>query len=157
MSHLCLAALLSLAPVGAHAEEPASCLVPGPGADGKGCAGAYKKVTDGFVEGTKAWDAWVAQAASQVDAAADKVAKAEDAIKDNEAAITKLKLERSKDAKLKLAELNKANKQLWKDHETASREQDVLCKGFSKAASMKLKELLADLTKRLQEAQKAAQ
>lgn len=137
-------------------EAPkASCLVSGPAAETVGCAGAYQKVSDGFLEGYKAMDAWVASASGQVSASAEKVEKIEDQIKENESSVTKLKLERSKEAKLKLKELDKANKVLWKELDAARREQDALCKGFSRAASAKVKELVADVTKRLTEAQKA--
>lgn len=140
----------------AAAEAPkAACLVSGPAAESVGCAGAYQKVSDGFLEGYKAMDAWVASASGQVSASAEKVGKIEDQIKENESSVTKLKLDRSKDAKLKLKELDKANKVLWRELEAARREQDALCKGFTRAAAAKVKELLADVTKRLAEAQKA--
>lgn len=140
------------------AEAPkAACLVSGPATEAVGCAGAYQKVSDGFLEGYKAMDAWVASASGQVSASAEKVEKIEDQIKENESSVTKLKLDRSKDAKLKLKELDKANKALWRELEAARREQDALCKGFSRSSATKVKELVADVTKRLTEAQKAAQ
>ena len=140
----------------AAAEAPkASCLVPGPAAESIGCAGAYQKVSEGFLDGYKAMDAWVGQASGQVSASAEKVEKIEDQIKDNESSVTKLKLDRSKDAKLKLKELDKANKALWRELEAARKEQDALCKGFTRAAAAKVKELVADVTKRLAEAQKS--
>lgn len=141
--------------VKAAAAPKASCLVSGPAAEAVGCAGAYQKVSDGFLDGYKAMDAWVGEASAQVSASAEKVAKIEEQIKTNESSVTTLKLDRSKDAKLKLKELDKANKQLWKELDAARREQDALCKGFARASAAKVKELTTDITKRLTEAQKA--
>lgn len=139
----------------AAAAPKASCLVSGPGAKAVGCAGSYQKVSDGFLEGYRAMDAWVAAASEQVSASAEKVEKLEDQIKANESEVTGLKLQRSKEAKAKLKELDKANRQLWKDLDAARREQDAICKGFTRAAAAKVKELTADISKRLSEAQKA--
>lgn len=133
----------------------AACLVSGPGAETVGCAGAYQKVSDGFLDGYKAMDAWVGSASAQVSASADKVGKIEDQIKENESSVTGLKLQRSKEAKLKLKELDKANRALWKELDAARREQDALCRGFSRAAAAKVKELTLDVSKRLSEAQKS--
>ncbi len=44
---------------------------------------------------------------------------------------------------------------LWKELDAARREQDALCKGFTRAASAKVKELVSDVTKLLSEAQKS--
>lgn len=168
-----LAGLMTLAAAAAFAEEAAlpglkaedapaaapakdSCLVPGPGAAAAGCAGAYQRVSDGFLEGYKAMDAWVGSASAQVAGSAEKVAGIEKSIRDNESQVTGLKLQRTKDAKAKLKELDKANRALWKELDAARREQDALCKGFTRAAAAKVKELVADVQKRLSEAQKAA-
>lgn len=141
----------------AAAAEPKApaCLVSGPAADGKGCAGAYSKVSDGFLSGYKAMDAWVGEASAQVAASAEKVDQIEKSIRDNESEVTGLKLQRSKEAKAKLKELDKSNKTLWRELEAARREQDALCKGLSRAAAAKVKELTLDVTKRLTEAQKS--
>ena len=138
----------------AEPKAPA-CLVSGPAAEGTGCAGAYKAVSEGFLNGYKAMDAWVAESSAQVAASAEKVEAIEKSIRDNESQVTGLKLQRSKEAKAKLKELGQANKGLWKDLDAARREQDALCKGFSRAAAAKVKELTLDVSKRLSEAQKA--
>ncbi|TPW20757.1 MAG: hypothetical protein FD126_1357 [Elusimicrobia bacterium] len=118
----------------AAAEAPkAACLVSGPAAKSVGCAGSYQKVSDGF----------------------EKVETIENQIKTNESEVTGLKLQRSKEAKAKLKELDKANRVLWKELDAARREQDALCKGFTRAASAKVKELVSDVTKLLSEAQKS--
>lgn len=142
------------APPAAEPKAPA-CLVSGPGAEGKGCAGAYKSVSEGFLDGYKAMDAWVGEASGQVAASADKVEAIEKSIRDNESQVTGLKLQRSKEAKAKLKELDKANKGLWRELDAARREQDALCRGFSRAAAAKVKELTLDVSKRLSEAQKS--
>jgi hypothetical protein len=142
------------APPAAEPKAP-PCLVSGPAAEGKGCAGAYKAVSEGFLGGYKAMEAWVAESSAQVAASAEKVEAIEKSIRDNESQVTGLKLQRSKEAKAKLKELDKANKGLWRELDAARREQDSLCKGLSRAAAAKVKELTLDVSKRLSEAQKA--
>jgi hypothetical protein len=140
------------------AEKPApACLLTGPAAAGVGCTKAYRALADGYLEAYKTMDSWLAQAASEASAQTEHVAKLEQVVRDNEAAMTGLKLDRSKEAKLKLKELDKANKQAWKELEDARKTEATLCKGFARSAAQKVKELTAGLAQKLADAQKAGQ
>ncbi|MBI3299662.1 MAG: hypothetical protein HYZ75_15965 [Elusimicrobia bacterium] len=141
----------------APANAEASCLVPGPGTAGQGCAGAYRVVADAYLAAYKAMDAWLSAASFEVSGAAERVNKLEQAVRDNESTMTALKLDRSKDAKNKLRELDKTNKSLWKDLRTARAAQAVVCKGFSRSAAQKVKDLGSDLNAKLMQAQKKGQ
>ena len=147
----------ALEPTASDAKPEAACLVPGPGNAGTGCAGAYRVVADAYLNAYKAMDSWLSAASFEVSGAADRVNKLEQSVRDNEAAMTALKLDRSKDAKNKLRELDKTNKQLWKDLEAARAAQATICKGFSKSAAQKVKDLGVDINAKLMQAQKAGQ
>lgn len=150
------------APAAPAAEKPAAppapaCLLTGPAAAGLGCTKAYRALADGYLEAYKAMDSWLAQAASEASAQTEHVAKLEQVVRENEAQMTGLKLDRSKEAKLKLKELDKANKQAWKELEDARKTEAALCKGFARSAAQRVKELNAGLAQKLADAQKAGQ
>lgn len=134
---------------------PVPCLLSGPMADGEGCAGYYRKVAEGYLEAYKAMDAWLSAASAEVSGAEETVKKFEQSVRENETAMTALKLDRSKEAKLKLRELDKANKQIWRELEAARANQAAVCKGLSRSAAQKVKDLTLDLTQRLAQAQKS--
>jgi hypothetical protein len=136
---------------------PAACLVTGPAADLIGCVKAYKTLSDGYLEAYKAVDRWLAGLSSEMKGAADRIADMEAKVAESEAAVTKLKLDRSKDAKLKLKELELANKKLWAELEAARKDEETRCKGFAREAATKVKEINLDITARLAAAGKAAQ
>ncbi len=139
------------------APTPPVCLLNGPAAAGVGCTKAYRALADAYLDAYKSLDAWLAQASSEASAQTDHVAKLEQGVRDNEAAMTGLKLDRSKEAKARLKELDKANKQAWKELEDARRTEATLCKGFARSAAQKVKELNAGLAQTLAQAQKAGQ
>lgn len=141
----------------AKAAPPAACLVDGPAADLVGCVGAYKTLSDGYLEAYKAVDRWLAGLSSEMKSAADRIADMEAKVAESEAGVTKLKLDRSKDSKLKLKELELANKKLWVELEAARKDEEVRCKGFAREAAAKVKEINLDITARLAAAGKAAQ
>lgn len=132
-----------------------TCLVKAGAGKDAGCAANYRPVADAYLSGYKAMDGWIAGASAQVAGAEEKVVKAEGAVRENETAMTALKLDRSKDAKAKLKDLSVQNKQLWKDLEAARREQAAVCKNFKREVMQKVKELNAAVGAALTEAQKA--
>lgn len=146
------------APVTApKAEAPATCLLNGPAADTVGCVKAYKTLADGYLEAYKAVDRWLAGISSEMKGAADRIADMEAKVAESEGAVTKLKLDRSKDAKLKLKDLDITNKKLWVELEAARKDEETRCKGFAREAAQKVKDINLDITARLAAAGKAAQ
>lgn len=139
------------------AAPPAACLLNGPATEGVGCVKAYKTLADGYLEAYKAVDRWLAGLSSEMKSAADRISDMEAKVAESEAAVTKLKLDRSKEAKLKLKELEMANKKLWVELEAARKDEETRCKGFAREAATKVKEINLDITARLTAAGKAAQ
>ena len=132
-----------------------TCLVKAGDGKDAGCAANYRPVADSFLAGYKGMDAWIAEAGKQVAAAAGKVEELTKKVRDNETEMTTLKLDSSKAAKAKLKDLSVQNKQLWKDLETARRDQAAVCKNFKREVMQKVKELNAAVGAALTEAQKA--
>ncbi|TPW19556.1 MAG: hypothetical protein FD126_2571, partial [Elusimicrobia bacterium] len=131
------------------AKAAPACLLNGPAAEAVGCVKAYKTLADGYLEAYKAVDRWLAGLSSEMKNAADRIADMEAKVSESEGAVTKLKLDRSKEAKLKLKELEVANKKLWVELEAARKDEETRCKGFAREAATKVKEINVDLTARL--------
>ncbi|TBR18072.1 hypothetical protein EPO15_15565 [bacterium] len=141
----------------AKAEPAAACLLNGPAADTVGCVKAYKTLADGYLEAYKAVDRWLAGISSEMKGAADRIADLEAKVAESEGAVTKLKLDRSKDAKLRLKDLDVANKKLWAELEAARKDEETRCKAFAREAAQKVKDINVDITARLTAAGKAVQ
>ena len=94
-------------------------------------------------------DRWLAGLSTEMKNAADRIADMEAKVAESEGAVTKLKLDRSKEAKLKLKDLEMANKKLWVELEAARKDEETRCKGFAREAAAKVKEINLDITNRL--------
>jgi hypothetical protein len=153
-----VAAPVAAKPAPAAKAEPApACVLPGTTADAVGCMKPYKALADGYLEGWKAMDRWLAGLSAEMKNTADRIAALEAKVAESEAAVTKLKLDRSKEAKARLKELDAANKKLWTELEAARKDEETRCKAVAREAATKVKEIGLDIQARLSAAGKAAQ
>ena len=115
----------------------------------EGCSASFQTLADGYREAHERMQKWVYEASDQAAAVAKREAVLQEKIQQNEAAMTRLKLEWSKEAKAKLKELARENKELWRELEGVRKERKVLCRGLYTAAEQKVKELSAQMKERL--------
>lgn len=113
------------------------------------CAKAFVPLAEGY---KKAYDdamRWIQQVDEQTAAADAKVNGLQETVEKNEALITKLKIEDTKESKLRARDLARENKQLWADLSAARKERTAKCAAFSKAAAQLNKEIAAEISARL--------
>ncbi|MFA6093124.1 MAG: hypothetical protein WCU88_08370 [Elusimicrobiota bacterium] len=118
-----------------------------------GCAQCVKPLLDSYKEAVADMEKWTRDVDAQTAAAEDAVKQLQEQIQENEAAITKLKLENSKDAKTRSKELAKENKRLWSELEAARKAKAALCKQFARDASQKVREYSTDISAQLKTVQ----
>jgi uncharacterized phage infection (PIP) family protein YhgE len=106
-------------------------------------AESYKKAYDGMQK-------WIAQVDDKTSAVNAKIDKLQEQIQQNEASITKLKLEGGKQAAARGRELDKENKRLWTALSAARKEKSALCSGFSRDTAAMVKLNSADINEKLQ-------
>ncbi|MFA5138831.1 MAG: hypothetical protein WC728_06305 [Elusimicrobiota bacterium] len=105
-----------------------------------GCAQSLQAVTDAYKAAYEGFQKWTEDSSARVSGLQAKSEEMRGKIQENEAAITKLKLDGSKAAKAKLKELEKENKGLWKSNEGIEKQKKALCGEISKATAQKVKE-----------------
>lgn len=118
-----------------------------------GCADCVKPLVEGYKGILTDLEKWIAEVNTQTAAAEETVQKLNQQIKENEAAITKLKLEDGKDAKNRAKELSRENKRLWGELEAARKAKAALCKQFSREASQKVRQYNTDISENLKAVQ----
>lgn len=129
------------APKPEGAQEPASCAKAlAPLADG------YKKAYDDLTQ-------WLREVDARTAAAEAKVLKLQEAVKQNEAEITSLRLADDPASRERLRTLTGADDRAWRDLREARREKERLCAEFSKAAALKVREYSEDIQGRLRDVQ----
>jgi len=112
----------------AAAAEPAKEL--------SACAKSFVPLSDTYKAAYDDMQKWIAQIDTQTSAAADKVAKLQTEIEQNEAAITQAKLANDSS---KTKDLQKQNKKLYDDFNAAKKDLAGACSKFAKDASDKVK------------------
>ncbi len=139
------------APEGAPRELKEACPEPAKPEERKleGCSARFQTLADGYREAHESMRKWVYEASDQAAAVARRESVLQEKIQQNEAAMTRLKLEWSKEAKAKLKELARENKELWRELEGVRKERKVLCRALYTAAEQKVKELSAQMKERL--------
>ncbi|MEK7743518.1 MAG: hypothetical protein AAB578_03945 [Elusimicrobiota bacterium] len=139
------------APEGAPPEPKTDCPEPAKPEERKleGCSARFQTLADGYREAHESMRKWMYEASDKAAAVAKREAVLQEKIQRNEAAMTRLKLEWSKEAKAKLKELARENKELWRELEGVRKERKVLCRGLYTAAEQKVKELSAQMKERL--------
>ena len=121
----------------APAKDAAPAKAAAPAKEMSACAKTYSPLVDSYAKAHADMDAWVKKVDADTSAASEKTAKMQAQIQENEAAITKAKIDKD-DAKAK--SLAKANKQIWADFNTAKKAQDKACAGFAKEAADHVKQ-----------------
>ncbi len=139
------------APEGAPREQQAACPEPAKPEERKleGCSARFQSLADEYREAQESMQKWVYEASDQAAAVARRESVLQEKIQQNEAAMTRLKLEWSKEAKAKLKELGKENKELWRELEGVRKERKALCRALYAAAEQKVKDLSAQMKERL--------
>lgn len=109
-------------------------------------ADAYQAAADGIRR-------WANEESDAFAAADESVKKLQDHIQDNEAAMTKLKFENTKESRARMKDLAKDNKQLWRDLNAAKAERASLSRSLSKTAVQKVREYGDQVKRTLAEVQ----
>jgi len=117
------------------------------------CAQPLVPLAEAYREAYESMQRWIREASDQTAAADERVKRLQAQIQDNEAVITKLKFEDTKENRARIKDLAKDNKQLWKDLDAARREKAALCRALSKTAGQKVRELSDAVRERLKEVQ----
>ncbi|HAM36132.1 MAG TPA: hypothetical protein DEB40_02620 [Elusimicrobia bacterium] len=118
------------------------------------CAQHLTPLADGYRQAYERMRQWMREISDRTTAADEKVKSIQTKIQDNEATITKLKVEAPKANKSRIKDLSRDNKQLWKDLEAAKKETVALRRSVSKTLNQKVKETSDEIKGRLAEVQK---
>lgn len=110
------------------------------------CAKSLAPLADSYKKAYDDLQKWIASVDSQTTAADANIKKMQDQIQQNEAAITKAKID-GDDKKAK--DLEKQNKTLWSDLNAAKKTQSTTCSGFTKEAEQRVKQYEADIEAKL--------
>lgn len=128
--------------------EVASCEVVDAEDPLKGCAAHLVKVSKGYERALKEWKAFALSASRRLENVAARETKMKGDIQAKSTEITKLRLESSRKNKNRLKQLERENKQLWKDLKAIVKEQAGLCKNLAKQGAKKQSELSANISAR---------
>jgi hypothetical protein len=118
------------------AAEAAPAAAAAPAKELSACAKSFVPLSDTYKAAYDDMQKWIAEIDTQTAAAADKVAKLQTEIEQNEAALTQAKLGNDSS---KTKDLQKQNKKLYDDFNTAKKDLASACSKFSKQASDKVK------------------
>jgi len=135
----------------APAAVPAPAAAPAPAKELSGCAKSFSPLADSYKSAYDDLQKWIGQIDTETAAAGDKVQKLQAQIHENESAITQAKLNKD-NAKVK--DLQKQNKQLWDDFNSAKKGQSDACAKFVKEAPQRVKQY-SDATNKALDALKA--
>ena len=143
------AAAAEAAPAKEEAAAPAAAAAPAK--ELSGCAKSFSPLADSYKSAYDDLQKWIGQIDTETAAAGDKVQKLQAQIHENESAITQAKLNKD-NAKVK--DLQKQNKQLWDDFNSAKKGQSDACAKFVKEAPQRVKQY-SDATNKALDALKA--
>ena len=129
-----------------HAEAKAA---PAPAKELTPCAKSLVPLADSYKKAYEEMTKWIGDVDAKTLEVSGRIAKTQEQIQQNEAAITKAKLD-GDDAKGR--DLGRDNKQLWNDLTAARKEKSALCSGFAREAAQKVKEFSTDAAEKLQQA-----
>jgi hypothetical protein len=115
---------------------PAAPAAAAPAKELSACAKSFVPLSDTYKAAYDDMQKWIAQIDTQTSAAADKVAKLQTAIEQNEAALTQAKLANDSS---KTKDLQKQNKKLYDDFNAAKKDLAGACSKFAKDAADKVK------------------
>jgi len=110
-------------------------------------------LAESYRQAYEAVQRWMRNVSDQSAIADGKIRQIQGKITENEASITRLKLESARENKSRISDLNKQNKELWKELEAAKRDKAEFCSSLSKTAAQKVREFSDDIKAKLKAVQ----
>lgn len=114
------------------------------------CAKTFVPLADSYKKAYEELEKWIGDVDTQTTAATAKIDKIQEQIEKNEAAITKLKLQATREGSANGRELVKNNKTLWSDLSATRKESAALCAGFAREAVQKARRYQSDVAAKLE-------